>query len=53
MGKIDAVRMVREIRDRQYAETRGKTRKELQRYYKEKAGWAFAKAAEKSAMAHR
>ena len=37
MGKIEAVDMVRKIRDRMYAQTRGKTHEELIRYYRQKA----------------
>jgi len=53
MSKIDAVRMVREIRDRQYAETKGKTRREVEKYYKEKAKWAFGKVAQETGAVQR
>jgi hypothetical protein len=41
MTKIDAVTMVREIRDRQYEETRDLRGDELKKYYSEKAKWAI------------
>lgn len=41
MSKTGAVRMVREIRDKQFNETKTKSKKELREYFKEKAAWAF------------
>ena len=38
MLKIDAVKMVREIRDAHYRETKGKTYQEVLKYYRTKAG---------------
>ena len=41
MKKFDAVKMVREIRDKQYEETKGKTPEESARYYRERSKWAL------------
>jgi len=40
MNKINAVSMVRKIRDRQYEETKNLRGDELKKYYSEKAKWA-------------
>ncbi len=41
MKTINAVKMVRDIRDKQFEETKNKTNEELIRYVKEKAKWAY------------
>jgi len=41
MKKINAVSMVREIRDRQYEETKNLKGDELKKYYSEKAKWTI------------
>jgi hypothetical protein len=41
MNKFNAVSMVREIRDRQYEETKSMKPKEFKKYCEEKAKWAF------------
>jgi hypothetical protein len=41
MKKINAVSMVREIRDGQYEETKNLKGDELRKYYSEKAQWAI------------
>ncbi|MDD5673849.1 MAG: hypothetical protein PHC61_06790 [Chitinivibrionales bacterium] len=40
MKKINAVLMVREIRDKQYEETKNLKGEELKKYYSGKAQWA-------------
>jgi broad specificity phosphatase PhoE len=42
MNNIKTIKMVREIRDRQYEEIKGKTPEELMKYYKKHYGWALA-----------
>ena len=49
MKKIDAVRMVRDIRDKQHAETAGKTPEQVREYYRQKSLWAFENQPQKSA----
>jgi hypothetical protein len=43
MKKINAVSMVREIRDKQYEETKNLKGNELKKYYSEKAKWTIEK----------
>jgi len=44
---IDAVKMVRAIRDKQYKELAGRSKKEQHEYYRLNSEWAFSKAATK------
>ncbi len=46
--EIDAVELVRRIRDKHYEETRGKSKAEQLRYYEEKAASLERKSAERS-----
>lgn len=39
--------MVRDIRDKQYEETKGKTNEEIKKYYKKNSEWAFTTAKKK------
>jgi hypothetical protein len=41
MNNINAVKMVRNIRDKQYEETKGKTHDEIKKYYNKNSEWAF------------
>ena len=41
MNNLKAVKMVREIRDRQYEEIMGKSPEELIKYYKKHSFWAL------------
>jgi len=41
MKNIEAVKMVREIRDQQQEELKNKSSQEQRQYFDEKAGWAF------------
>jgi hypothetical protein len=50
MIKINAVEMVRKIRDKQFEEIKNKTPQELKRYFEKKSRWAFS-GATKSALA--
>ena len=43
MNNINAVKMVRNIRDKQYEETKGKTHEEIKKYYNKNSEWAFPK----------
>jgi len=45
---IDAVKMVRAIRDKQYKELQGKSNKEINEYYRLNSEWAFDKKTRKS-----
>jgi hypothetical protein len=45
---IDAVKMVRAIRDKQYKELLGKSEEEVKEYYRVNSEWAFNKSAKKS-----
>jgi hypothetical protein len=47
---IDAVKMVRAIRDKQYKELAGKSKKEQQEYYRLNSEWAFNKATKKKVI---
>ena len=49
MKKIDAVRMVREIRDKQHAETAGKTPEQVREYYRQKSLWVLENQPQKPA----
>jgi hypothetical protein len=42
MNNIKAVQMVRDIRDKQYEETKGKTKEEIKQYFKKNSEWAFS-----------
>ena len=41
MNNINAVKMVRNIRDKQYEETKWKTHEEIKKYYNKNSEWAF------------
>ena len=41
MSNIDAVKFMRDIRDRQFKETRNKSPEEIRNYFKEKARWIY------------
>jgi len=41
MNNLDAVKMIREIRDEQYEELKNKNAEERRRYFDENANWAF------------
>jgi len=41
MNNINAVKMVRDIRDKQYEETKGKSKEEIKQYFKKNSEWAF------------
>jgi hypothetical protein len=41
MNNISTVKMVREIRDKQYEEIKGKNIEEQKKYFKKHSGWAF------------
>jgi hypothetical protein len=41
MNNIDAVKMVRNIRDKQYEETKGRTKEEIKKYFRKNSEWAF------------
>ena len=43
MNNIDCVKMVREIRDTQASEIKGKTKKQIKEYYSHKAQWILNK----------
>lgn len=43
MNNINAVKMVRNIRDKQYEEIKGKTHEEIIRFFKKNSAWAFSK----------
>jgi hypothetical protein len=45
---IDAIKMVRAIRDKQYKELLGKSKEEVKEYYRVNSEWAFNKLAKKS-----
>ncbi len=40
-NNIDSVKMVREIREKQYEEVKNMSNEEKRRYYAQKASWAF------------
>jgi len=42
MHDIKAVQMVRDIRDKQYEETKGKTKEEIKHFFKKNSKWAFS-----------
>jgi|WetSurMetagenome_2_1015567.scaffolds.fasta_scaffold588885_1 hypothetical protein len=41
MNNINTIKMVRGIRDKQYEETKGKTKEEIKQYFKKNSEWAF------------
>jgi hypothetical protein len=45
---IDAVKMVRAIRDKQYKELLGKSKEEVKEYYRVNSEWAFNKSIKKT-----
>jgi hypothetical protein len=42
MNNIIAVKMVRNIRDKQYEETKGKSHEEIKKYFNKNSEWAFS-----------
>jgi hypothetical protein len=47
MNNINAVKMVRDIRDKMSKELKGKTGEEINEYYKKHSEWAFKKETKK------
>jgi hypothetical protein len=52
MEKINAVEMVRKIRDKQYEETKTMSHEELLKYYKENGRKALSKLRETAKSSH-
>lgn len=51
MSNIDTMKMVREIRDKQYRATKGKSFKDLIQYFRSKANKLYAELDRKKSLA--